>query len=132
MAGFSIRPCGDFRTTYGQDTRIFDTTYIRNAAILGIFAVAMIPFVLDGYYVNLFIQISYFAIAALGLNILVGFTGFDAGNNLSAMCNIGIITGIFDDTRSCPTVAYYLRCQGERRRITAWQADRHWVGKATC
>ena len=48
MAGFSIRPCGDFRTTYRQDTRIFDTTYIRNAAILGIFAVAMIPFVLDG------------------------------------------------------------------------------------
>lgn len=38
-------------------------------------ATALIPFVLDGYYVNLFIQISYFAIAALGLNILVGFTG---------------------------------------------------------
>mgnify|MGYP003122690649 FL=1 len=75
MAGFSMRPCGDFRTTYRQDTRIFDTTFVRNAAILGVIATALIPFVLDGYYVNLFIQISYFAIAALGLNILVGFTG---------------------------------------------------------
>ncbi len=33
------------------------------------------PLVLDRYWLSLLIQIGYFAVAALGLNILVGFTG---------------------------------------------------------
>ena len=33
------------------------------------------PLVLDAYYLNLAIQIGYFAIAALGLNLLVGCSG---------------------------------------------------------
>jgi branched-chain amino acid transport system permease protein len=37
--------------------------------------VALSPLVLDSYYLNLMIQIGYYGIAALGLNILVGFTG---------------------------------------------------------
>jgi branched-chain amino acid transport system permease protein len=37
--------------------------------------VALSPLVLESYYLNLMIQIGYYGIAALGLNILVGFTG---------------------------------------------------------
>jgi branched-chain amino acid transport system permease protein len=33
------------------------------------------PLVVDGYFITLLIQISYLGIAALGLNILVGYTG---------------------------------------------------------
>jgi len=84
MAGTVMRPCGDFRTSYGADTTIFEDRASRNWVIAGIVVLALLPlpsllgagFVLiDGYWLNLLIQIGYLGIAALGLNILVGFTG---------------------------------------------------------
>lgn len=75
MAQLSMRPCGDFRTTYKSDTPIFETKTIRSLAIAGVIAMLAAPLVLDIYFLNLFIQIAYLGIAALGLNILVGFTG---------------------------------------------------------
>ncbi|BDP37476.1 TPA: branched-chain amino acid ABC transporter permease [Vibrio parahaemolyticus] len=75
MAQLSMRPCGDFRTTYKSDTPIFETKTIRRLAIAGVIAMLAAPLVLDIYFLNLFIQIAYLGIAALGLNILVGFTG---------------------------------------------------------
>jgi len=75
MAGQSLLPAGDFRTSYGADTTIFPTVTSRNAAILGIVAVALSPYVMSDYWVAIMIQIGMFGIAALGLNILVGFTG---------------------------------------------------------
>ncbi|WP_461536239.1 branched-chain amino acid ABC transporter permease [Spongorhabdus nitratireducens] len=75
MIALSMRPCGDFRTTYKADTQIFETSTIRGVTIASIIALCFAPLVLDAYYLTLFIQISYLAIAALGLNILVGFTG---------------------------------------------------------
>ena len=38
MAGPTLIPAGDFRTTYAADTTIFPTTTSRNMAILGIVA----------------------------------------------------------------------------------------------
>jgi branched-chain amino acid transport system permease protein len=70
-----MRPCGDFRTSYKQDNTIFETKSIRMLAILTIAVLCTAPLFLDGYYLTLCIQISYLGIAALGLNILVGFTG---------------------------------------------------------
>src|ERR1700724_3722714 len=75
MAGPSLIPSGDFRTTYAADTTIFPTTTSRNAAIVGIVLICFAPQVLSGYWLSILIQIGIFAIAALGLNILVGFTG---------------------------------------------------------
>ncbi len=75
MISLSMRPCGDFRTSYKADTQIFDTRLIRVVALLSIVALCFAPLVLDAYFLTLFIQISYLGIAALGLNILVGFTG---------------------------------------------------------
>lgn len=68
-------PAGDFHTTYGEDTTIFPSVASRNAAILGLAVLAFAPLVLAPYWLSLLIQIGYYAIAALGLNILVGFTG---------------------------------------------------------
>lgn len=75
MAQISMRPCGDFRTTYKDDTPIFETSTIRNIAIGSVVLMLAAPLFMDIYLLNLFIQISYLGIAALGLNILVGFTG---------------------------------------------------------
>src|ERR1700687_1143949 len=75
MAVPSLIPAGDFRTSYAADTTIFPTTPSRNAAIAGIVLICFAPQVLTEYWLSILIQIGIFAIAALGLNILVGFTG---------------------------------------------------------
>src|SRR5882757_5915151 len=75
MASLSLIPAGDFRTSYAADTTIFPTTTSRNAAIIGIALICFAPQLLSEYWLSVLIQIGIFAIAALGLNILVGFTG---------------------------------------------------------
>jgi len=75
MASPSLIPSGDFRTSYAADTTIFPTTTSRNFAILGVIAACSAPMVLANYWLSISIQIGIFAIAALGLNVLVGFTG---------------------------------------------------------
>ena len=75
MTSLTMRPCGDFRTSYQQDNTIFETKSIRWFTILAIAAACTAPYLLDEYFLTLFIQVSYLGIAALGLNILVGFTG---------------------------------------------------------
>ncbi|MGQ9365816.1 branched-chain amino acid ABC transporter permease [Azospirillum sp. A39] len=75
MATTTLIPCGDFKTSYAKDTTIFPTVTSRNAVILGVVALLAAPLVFDNYWLNLLIQIGYLGIAALGLNILVGFTG---------------------------------------------------------
>src|ERR1700748_519637 len=75
MAGPSLIPSGDYRTTYAADTTIFPTTTSRNAAIAGAVLLCFAPQLLSAYWLSTLIQIGIFAIAALGLNIPVGFTG---------------------------------------------------------
>ncbi|WP_413204858.1 branched-chain amino acid ABC transporter permease [Rhodospirillum sp. A1_3_36] len=91
MATLSMRPCGDFRTTYRQDTKIFNTRNSRGAMVIflvALYALVILPqavpaladapiigWFADGYFLSLGIQFCYYGIAALGLNILVGFTG---------------------------------------------------------
>src|SRR3954468_4635171 len=71
----SLLPAGDFRTTYANDTVIFPTLAGRCAALAGAVLLCAAPLVLSQYALSVLIQIGYMAIAALGLNILVGFTG---------------------------------------------------------
>src|SRR5919204_3677207 len=75
MAGPTLIPAGDFRSTYAQDTTIFRTTTSRNMAILGVVLICFAPHLFSAYWLSILIQIGIFSIAALGLNILVGFTG---------------------------------------------------------
>jgi len=84
MAGIQFRPCGDFRSSYRADTTIFDDRFSRNFVIGLVVVLALIPIptvfdlgfdVIDRYWTNLLINIGFLSIAALGLNILVGFTG---------------------------------------------------------
>src|ERR1051326_3963861 len=75
MAAPTLIPAGDFRSTYVQDTTIFPTTTSRNMAILGVVLICFAPQLFSEYWLSILIQIGIFSIAALGLNILVGFTG---------------------------------------------------------
>ncbi|QUS39143.1 branched-chain amino acid ABC transporter permease [Tardiphaga alba] len=75
MANSTLLPAGDFRSSYAVDTTIFPTTTSRNFAILGIVLICLAPMVFSDYWLSILIQIGIYGIAALGLNILVGFTG---------------------------------------------------------
>ena len=73
--GSSMRPCGDFRTTYASDMTIFATPVTRYLVIALIGLLLLVPLFGSPYMLNLLIQIGYYGIAALGLNLVVGFTG---------------------------------------------------------
>src|SRR5512133_3150808 len=73
--GTSLRPCGDYRTDYAADTTIFETPAIRYVAILTVILLLCAPFFCNRYILNIAIQIGTYGIAALGLNLVVGFTG---------------------------------------------------------
>jgi branched-chain amino acid transport system permease protein len=75
MASQTFIPAGDFRTSYAADTTVFPTTTSRNAMISGIVLICFAPHIVNEYSLSLLIQIGIFGIAALGLNIVVGFTG---------------------------------------------------------
>jgi len=71
----SLRPSGDFRKSYGADETIFPTRMSLYFCLAGIAVLLIAPLFLDSYLLNLLIQIGYLGIAAIGLNILVGFSG---------------------------------------------------------
>jgi branched-chain amino acid transport system permease protein len=75
MASASFLRAGDYRTTYRADTTIFPTRNSRIALWLGLLLLCGLPLVLGRYELSLLINIGIMGIAALGLNILVGFTG---------------------------------------------------------
>src|ERR687888_531141 len=67
--------CGDFRTTYAADMAIFETPVSRWATILFVVALAALPAFATSYWLDVLDRIAIASIAALGLNILTGFTG---------------------------------------------------------
>ena len=73
--GSSMRPCGDYRTSYAADMTIFATPVTRYLALTFIVALLFVPLFGSPYLLNLMIQVGYYGIAALGLNLVVGFTG---------------------------------------------------------
>ena len=80
MAGIAL-PAGEFHGSYRADSTIFPSRNSRLFAALGVLVALVLPLklgdfsLLAPYHLNLLIQIGYYGIAALGLNILVGFTG---------------------------------------------------------
>jgi branched-chain amino acid transport system permease protein len=76
MRRFSFHPCGNYRENYAEELTIFETDYGR--VCLGIFLFLLFfvaPFVVSPYMLYVLNTIGIAAIAAIGLNILVGFTG---------------------------------------------------------
>jgi len=76
MKNFSFHPCGNYRENYAQELKIFETDFGRVCLILFLAVLFLVaPFVLSPYMLYILNMIGIAAIAAIGLNILIGFTG---------------------------------------------------------
>ena len=71
------REAGDFKTTYKDDNQTFPIKFDRYRYYAVMFAAfAVIPFLINDYWVNaIFLPFLIYVIAAIGLNILVGYCG---------------------------------------------------------
>jgi branched-chain amino acid transport system permease protein len=67
--------CGGFRVSYRSDERIFDTAVPIIALVVFLVALALVPWFATTYWLDVLNRIGIAVIGALGLNILVGFTG---------------------------------------------------------
>jgi branched-chain amino acid transport system permease protein len=67
--------CGGFRVSYRGDERIFDTMIPVVLLVAGLAALALVPLVAGTYWLDVLNRIGIAVIGAIGLNILVGFTG---------------------------------------------------------
>ncbi len=70
----SLRPAGDFKTTYAADMALLDTRLYRAGFWVLLAALALAPLWLRNYLFLLNI-IGIFAVGACGLTLLTGFTG---------------------------------------------------------
>jgi len=67
--------CGDFRQTYAEDMAIFETPLPRILLVVFLVALGALPFLATSFWMDVANRIFIAVIAAMGLNILTGFTG---------------------------------------------------------
>jgi branched-chain amino acid transport system permease protein len=67
--------CGGFRVSYRADERIFDTATPMVALAIFLAALATLPAFASTYWLDVLNRIGIAVIGALGLNILIGYTG---------------------------------------------------------
>jgi branched-chain amino acid transport system permease protein len=76
MRRLQFHPCGNFNETYDRELTIFETDFGRIATLVGLVLLyAVVPFVSNAYVLYIINTIGIFAIAAIGLNLLIGYTG---------------------------------------------------------
>ncbi|MEZ5816153.1 MAG: branched-chain amino acid ABC transporter permease [Hyphomicrobiaceae bacterium] len=70
------REAGNFKTTYADDMALFPLPLTRYSAFALLFLFALVvPLVMHEYYLSIFNLIFIAIVGALGLNVLVGWTG---------------------------------------------------------
>ena len=71
------REAGDFSSTYAEDQQTFPIKFDRYRYYVVLFiAIVVVPFMVNDYWVNsIFMPFLIYAIAAIGLIILVGYCG---------------------------------------------------------
>ncbi|UCF73168.1 MAG: branched-chain amino acid ABC transporter permease [Deltaproteobacteria bacterium] len=71
-----FHPCGNFNETYEQELTIFETDFGRLCLLGGLLVLfGIIPFLSHAYILYVINIIGIYAIAAIGLNLLIGYTG---------------------------------------------------------
>lgn len=76
MRNFHFRPCGNFKESYYQELAIFGTDFGRLWMLVGLFILfGVLPFISGPGEVHILNTIGIYAIAAIGLNLLIGYTG---------------------------------------------------------
>ncbi|MEA2102989.1 MAG: branched-chain amino acid ABC transporter permease [Thermodesulfobacteriota bacterium] len=76
MRRIQLHPCGNFKEHYEQELSIFETDFGRIWMWIGLmFLFFVLPFISGPYFLYVVNIMGITAIAAMGLNILIGFTG---------------------------------------------------------
>ena len=76
MRKLKLHPCGKFNEQYEEELTIFSTDFGRLWMWVGLFLLfIVIPFICKPYHLYVINHIGMAAIAAIGLNILIGYTG---------------------------------------------------------
>lgn len=76
MRKLQMHPCGNYKEHYSQEIAIFETDFGRLWMCIGLVALfGILPFASGPYFLYVLNMTGIAAIAALGLNILIGFTG---------------------------------------------------------
>ena len=85
--------CGRFKTSYQEELNRFQTPFGRSFTVISIICLfGLMPFISNDYFLHLLNTICIYAIVAMGLNILTGYTGqLSLGHG--AFFGIGAYTG---------------------------------------
>ncbi len=76
MNKLQFHPCGNFRESYYEEIRIFETDFGRLWMLIGLMLLfVVIPFISSPYMLYVLNTMGIYAIAAIGLNLLIGYTG---------------------------------------------------------
>jgi branched-chain amino acid transport system permease protein len=76
MSKLHFHPCGNFREAYEKELTVYETDFGRLWTLIGaLILFLVVPFIISAYNMYIVITIGIMAIAAIGLNILIGYTG---------------------------------------------------------
>lgn len=76
MRKFQFHPCGNYKVSYEDELTIFETDFGRLWMAVGLVILfGVIPFISGPYVLFIINTIGIYAIAAIGLNLLIGYTG---------------------------------------------------------
>ncbi len=76
MRKVQFHPCGSFKISYHEELTIFSTDFGRLWMGIGLLLLfGVVPFISSAYTLYIINSIGIYAIAAVGLNLLIGFTG---------------------------------------------------------
>ena len=100
MRRLQFHPCGNFRELYEEELNIFETDFGRLWMLIGfILLFGVIPFISSPFILYVLNTIGIYAIAAIGLNLLIGYTGqISLGH--SAFFGVGAYTGAILATKA--------------------------------
>ena len=71
----SYLPCGTYFETYEDDQKWWRTGFIKGKMILMLLLLLIFPFVVTGEWLSVAHNINYYIIAALGVQLLIGYCG---------------------------------------------------------
>ena len=76
MRKLHFHPCGNFKESYLRELTIFETDFGRVWLLVGLVLLfGVIPFISGPFMLYVLNTIGIYAIAAVGLNLLIGYTG---------------------------------------------------------
>ncbi len=76
MRRLQFHLCGNFNKSYNEEITIFETDFGRLWMLIGLLLLfGVIPFISSPYMLYILNTIGIYAIAAIGLNLLIGYTG---------------------------------------------------------